>query len=118
MREANKLTTLKVTKLVKAREKGFVSDGHGLYLKDGGSWVLRYMVHGTARWLGLGPIHCVSLADARVRARQARQLIIDGKDPITMKREAVLETARETARTITFKEAALQFLATDAITKL
>ena len=35
-----------------------------------------------ARELGLGPLHSVNLAEAREQARQARQMLLDGVDPI------------------------------------
>jgi hypothetical protein len=45
--------------------------------------------------MGLGPAHTVSLAGARERARAARQMLLDGKDPIEAKRAAL--TARRVA---------------------
>src|SRR6476661_8218943 len=89
MREGNKLTALEVTR----RERpGRYSDGHGLWLQVSSSgtkaWLFRYMIDGRARHMGLGPLHTVAPAEARIRARQARQLILDGKDPIEVKYEA------------------------------
>ena len=43
------------------------------------------MRNGHARQLGLGPLHSVSLQEARNRAREARQLILDGRDPIEVR---------------------------------
>jgi len=81
MREGNKLTALEVSK----KKRGRYSDGHGLWLQISESgtkaWLFRYMLNGRARHMGLGPVHTVNLAEARMRARQARQLILDGKDP-------------------------------------
>src|SRR4029077_5464258 len=86
MREGNKLTALEVAK---RKTAGRYSDGHGLWLQISQSgtkaWVVRYMINARARHMGLGPLHTVNLAEARVRARQARQLILDGKDPIEVK---------------------------------
>ena len=86
MREGNRLTALEVSK---RRTPGRYSDGHGLWLQISQSgtkaWLFRYMINGRARHMGLGPLHTVNLAEARVRARQARQLILDGKDPIEVK---------------------------------
>src|SRR6188768_521333 len=71
VREGNKLTALKVAKLTKPGRYG---DGHGLWLqitKSGGkSWIMRYMLDGRPVYMGLGPLHAVSLAEARIRARQ------------------------------------------------
>jgi hypothetical protein len=37
---------------------------------------------------GLGPLHAVSLRDARERARKARLQLLDGLDPVSAKHEA------------------------------
>ncbi len=53
---------------LRSKGPGLHPDGRGLYLqvKNGGrSWVLRYMLGGKARHMGLGPYPDVSLADAR-----------------------------------------------------
>jgi hypothetical protein len=57
-RQANRLTALKVKSLEKP---GRYADGHNLWLQisenGGKSWVLRYMLDGKARHMGLGPLH-------------------------------------------------------------
>jgi Arm domain-containing DNA-binding protein/integrase-like protein len=109
MREGNKLTALKVSKV---KERGRYSDGHGLWLQVSESgtkaWLFRYMLNGRARHMGLGPVHTVNLAEARLRARQARQLILDGKDPIEVKYAA--RHASRSAESMLFKDAARQFI--------
>ena len=111
MREGNKLTALEVAK---RKTPGRYSDGHGLWLQISQSgtkaWLFRYMIDGRARHMGLGPLHTVSLAEARNRARQARQLILDGKDPIEVKYEA--REARRAPDAMLFKEAARRFIET------
>ena len=84
-------------------------------LKDGGSWIFRFMLAKQAQKLGLGLVHSVSLQEARIRARQARQLILDGKNPLTVGDDAINATIRDAANTLTFEQAALQFLATDKV---
>ena len=87
-REANKLSAAKVSKL---KTPGRYCVGLGLWLQvsQAGTkaWLFRYMRHGRARQMSLGALHTVSLAEARIRARQARQIILDGDDPIEMKRK-------------------------------
>jgi hypothetical protein len=86
-RNVDKPTGLAVAR---ARDRGMRSDGAGLYLQiaRGGtkSWVLRYKVNGKSRHLGLGPLHTISLAQARERAADARRLLLDGHDPIEVRR--------------------------------
>ena len=62
--------------------------------------------------MGLGPIHTTNLAEARVRARQMRQLILDGKDPLGVKRDAI--TAERIAAA---KQCADEFLRTSPVAK-
>jgi Arm DNA-binding domain len=63
------LTAKRVATLVK--RPGRYHDGHGLILvvvnPTNASWQLRYQRNGRERWLGLGPLHTVTLKDARER---------------------------------------------------
>jgi len=65
---------------------GLYGDGHGLYLQVSAqktkAWVFRYMIAGRARKMGLGPIHSVSLSEARKRASDMHRQIWGGVDPI------------------------------------
>jgi hypothetical protein len=98
------LTAKRVATLVK--RPGRYHDGHGLILvvinPNNASWQLRYQRNGRERWLGLGPLHTVTLKDARERARAARLQLLDGIDPIDVRRA---ERAKAT-QVVTFKAAA------------
>lgn len=118
-RQGNRLAALQIAKLVK--RPGLHNDGHGLYLetRDGRCcWRFRYKFNGVPKWLGLGPVHSVSLAEARARAHDARQLILDGKDPLSVKAAAKAAAQIEAARTLTFEQALRQFIETDKVQKL
>ena len=54
------------------------------------SWVFRYMVDGCEHCAGLGPLHTVSLKEARDKALALRKLRVDGVDPLEQKRTARL----------------------------
>ena len=90
---------------VKAAKPGRHGDGRGLflYVKPSGtrSWMLRFQVQGRRRDLGLGAYPDVTLAMARERATEARQLIANGDDPIAKKQQAKPKT---------FKDAALELI--------
>jgi integrase len=79
------------------------ADGNGLYLVVDPSgakrWVLRIVVHGRRRDLGLGSLQLVSLADAREHARALRRLARQGGDPVAERARArrVVPTFREAA---------------------
>jgi integrase len=111
MREANKLTALKVARL---KKPGRYGDGHGLWLqlskRGTKAWLFRYMRDGQARQMGLGSLHTFSLQEARVRARQARQVLLDGADPIEAKREKRTAARLERARAMTFRQCADDYL--------
>jgi integrase len=111
MRESNKLNALKVTKL---KEPGRYPDGHGLYLQVSKwgtkAWIFRFMKDGRARHMGLGPLHTLSLQEARERARRARQALLDGIDPIDNRTEIRLAERAQAAKRITFKEAAAKYI--------
>ena len=94
-----KFTARKVEAL---NEPGHHVDGDGLALvigrRGGKSWVLRTMVRGKRRDIGLGGVSWVSLAEAREKARALRKIAREGGDPIA---------ARRAGRTCpTFEEAA------------
>ena len=77
---------LTVKRVAKLRDAGRYLDGNGLYLQvlspSNRSWLLRYERGGRERWMGLGPLHAFDLDEARERARQARQQLADGIDPL------------------------------------
>lgn len=76
------LTALKVKKAGPGKH----ADIHGLYLvvQPSGrrSWVLRYQHKGRRRDFGLGPVHDVSLAEARAAAMDIRKMVRAGLDPV------------------------------------
>ena len=65
------------------------------------SWVLRALIGGKRRSMGLGNFPAVTVAEARKRAQEARSLIDRGADPILARREAksALKAAAHAART-------------------
>jgi alkanesulfonate monooxygenase SsuD/methylene tetrahydromethanopterin reductase-like flavin-dependent oxidoreductase (luciferase family) len=87
------------------KRPGRYADGNGLYLfvDDSGAkrWVLRTVINGKRRDVGLGSVRLVSLADAREEARQLRRKARDGEDPLAERRRAALPM-------LTFEDAAKQ----------
>jgi len=71
---------------VRNARPGRYADIHGLYLvvRPTGSraWILRMQYKGRRRDFGLGPVHGVSLADARCRAAELRKMVRAGLDPV------------------------------------
>ncbi|MCK0151077.1 integrase arm-type DNA-binding domain-containing protein [Marivita sp. S6314] len=74
------------------------------------SWILRCNVGKKRRHIGLGGFPDVTLAGARERAREARDMIRQGVDPVEHKKaaRAALEAAQK--RGLTFAEAMEKFL--------
>ena len=112
-RGIDRLSAVTVKKL--STVKGTYCDGGGLYLRVNPpaqcSWVFRYMLHGIARWMGLGAYPLVSLADARARASDARRLLLDKLDPIGARRDRHTRVRLEAATRITFAECKGQYIA-------
>lgn len=100
---------LTVKRIATLNEPGRYLDQHGLYLQvlspSNRSWLLRYERQGRERWMGLGPLHTVTLADARERARKARLLLLDNIDPIDAKRSTRAAQVLAQAKALTFAEA-------------
>jgi integrase len=99
----NKLSALKITK---ARTPGFYGDGGGLYLQVSAagtkSWVFRFKVGGRSRYMGLGSVTTLSLAEAREAASDCRRLRLKGIDPIESRKKARESARLEAAKAMTF----------------
>jgi integrase len=122
-RSIHRLSPAKIQK----SKPGMHADGGGLYLQatvgpDGGirrSWIFRYATnareraqgHGRERQMGLGPLHTVSLAEARKRAEAARLLRLDGLDPIKARHDEQSAKKVADAKVMTFEECAKQYIA-------
>lgn len=85
------------------KDAGFYGDGEGLYLsvKPTGSksWILRTMVLGRRRDIGVGSAALVSLSEAREKAREMRKIAREGGDP----------RADRDKRSLTFQQAAEEY---------
>jgi integrase len=102
---------------VRAAKVGRHADGGNLYLdvEQGANgltrkWLFRYAIDGRERHMGLGPAHTIGLAEARERARTARQQLLDGIDPIEARIGRIAEQRLATMQAITFEEAARQYI--------
>jgi integrase len=64
--------------------------------------------------MGLGPVHTLSLSEARARARICRQRLLDGLDPIEVRKSALAQERIEAAGKASFKECAEEYLSKHA----
>lgn len=87
------------------------SDGGGMHLlvkpTGGKLWRMDYRFAGKQKTLSIGAYPAVTLAKARKRRDDARELLADGKDPSDAKREE--KVAIRTAAANTFEEVAREF---------
>lgn len=91
---------------------GGVSGLHLQLLPGGGkSWILRTLVAGRRREIGLGGFPDVQLAQARERAREAKDAIRRGIDPIEERKAAKASLAAARRRGVLFKDAVDRFCA-------
>jgi integrase len=116
-RRVGKLSAIQVSALINKREVGTHSDGGNLYLAispgQGASWIFRYRPHGRriARDMGLGSAHTVALKTAREKARQQREMLLDGIDPIEARNAERAAKRLEAAKAMTFRECAEHYIA-------
>ena len=132
-RQGNKLSAQEVKNWT---APGRYGDGLGLWLQIGPSgsksWTFSFARDGKQRNLGLGPVKHhgvgVSLGEARTKAQELRQQLLDGSRPVGVKAAAKAAKAAELAaaeakrleelRVVTFAQAAAQFMATEKIDAL
>lgn len=110
-REIGKLTALGIQK---AKKPGFYADGGGLYLRigpsGGKSWIYRFMRAGKRHDMGLGPVHSVSLVEARAKATECRKQRLEGLDPLATQKSLRLAAKLEAAKAMTFRECAAAYI--------
>src|SRR5437870_3287362 len=102
------------------RVKGAHRVAPSLYLlvresKRGGlraSWAFRFEIGGKSNWMGLGALRDFTLAEAKDRARRARQQLTDGIDPLQVKRQRAAAAKLAAAKALTFGAAAKKFVET------
>jgi integrase len=105
-----------------AQVKGHYPDGGNLWLQvttaGTKSWVFIFRKDGKQRWMGIGPLHTIGLAEARRRAQVLRAQLIDGIDPMAAKNAERVRVAEERARQVavlasrmTFRDASIKYIA-------
>jgi integrase len=116
MRQVNRLKPLSISKIKSA---GMYHDGGGLYLQvtigAGGvvnmSWIVRYMLDGKARKMGLGAAALVSLPEAREKALAIRRAVhVDRADPIELRNAERSARKAEAAKAVTFEQCARAYI--------
>lgn len=108
-KKAKELSALEVSRIKKPGNHA-IGGVNGLYLyvndAEGRSWVLRTMVGGKRKHLGLGGYPSVTLAQARDKAREAREQIAKGIDPAEERQLAASTLRARQASRRTFKDVA------------
>jgi integrase len=104
---------LKAVQIQRMTEPGRYHDGGGLYLQISPtgtkSWVFRFRLHGKLRDMGLGSVPDFSLAEARARAQQQRQLVSDKIDPVEQRNTRSAEARRKQATEVSFEDCARDY---------
>jgi integrase len=107
-REIHRLTAIEV----KHAEPGWHADGGNLYLQVSRgkgeavrkSWVFRFGWGGKERWMGLGSLDLVGLKEARWKALECRQALLDGIDPLEQRKASKAAARLANARSMTFDQ--------------
>lgn len=112
-KKAAELSPLAVRRLVKPGHYavGGVA-GLALQVAPGGArtWILRVTVGSKRRDMGLGGYPDVELAQAREKARAARELVEQGVDPILHRRQLKSALAAQQAAQKTFEQCATEYI--------
>jgi integrase len=105
---AKSINKLSAVAVANARAPGLYGDGGGLYLQVTAtgtkSWLFRYKVAGRGRYMGLGSLAIVSLAEARAAAGECRRLRLQGTDPIDRRNAMRAAACLDAAKAMTFDE--------------
>jgi len=102
---------------VKTAGPGMHGDGAGLWLHVSGrgtrSWMFRFTspIDGKPHEMGLGPVHTLGLADARIKAMECRRQVLEGGDPLAERRAKRQAGRSAIVKTITFRECAEAYIA-------
>jgi integrase len=109
------LHRLSVKSVERASKPGYHCDGGGLYLQvsptASKSWIFRYTRQARSREMGLGSARDVSLAEARVKASDARRQLVNGIDPLAVREGDRAQERLAKAGTTSFAECAKKFIA-------
>lgn len=110
--QIKKLSALGIARL---SQRGYYCDGAGLWLQVSvsktKSWIFRFHLGGKRREMGLGSIHTIDLATARILARECREMVLQGKDPIAERNAGKHAERLRHARLISFDQCSKAYIA-------
>ncbi|WP_289028763.1 site-specific integrase [uncultured Paraglaciecola sp.] len=115
-KKANELSDKELRAIVNTGKNGWFAVGRvaGLGIQVRGStassWILRVVVNGKRRNIGLGGYPELSLSNARTTAGTIKEKIRIGIDPISERKAIKSKTKEEQAKLITFKELANEYI--------
>lgn len=103
-----------VKELAAIKSSGYHAAGGGLYLSISASgsrsWVFRYVFNKRQREMGLGSLTKVTLAAAREKAREARETVGAGGDPLADRQARKSALAAAVEKSVTFEWCASEFI--------
>ena len=114
---ANTINRLSAVGIKSLKVAGRYSDGQGLYLhirsNGQGNWIFRYRdkTDGRLRDKGLGLQANIALADARDKARECREQLAKGIDPIDQKQATRQANLKAKAKAKTFGQCVDRYIA-------
>jgi integrase len=101
-------------KIAATKAAARLADGDGLYLivenETSKHWVFEYQLEGKRKYMGLGSVRVVSLAEARDEVAAYRKLKAKGADPLEHRKAERAAQALADANATTFEQAAIQYM--------
>jgi integrase len=117
-RTVERLSPAKIAKakIPAGKNHAMLADGGNLWLRIGPtgakSWVFRFRLNGHSQEMGLGSLNTLSIVEARARARQHRQELLDKVNPLTARTARHAEQLAKEVRSLSFEECARKVIAT------
>ena len=91
--------------------------GLHLWVKNNGKkyWILRFTYLGKQKNISLGPFPTITVANARIKAQEARDKLDKGESPLNATKDLIAKRTLENNEIINFEDFALQTIKTKSI---
>jgi integrase len=111
-----KSTDIRTLKALNKPQRYSISDTRGLHLWVRPDllkfWIFRFTFNGVRKDASLGSFPAVTLVEARTKALKMKGMVLNGTNPIEVKKKLTQQSALNSAPKVTFKKYALDYIKT------